>query len=307
MSNVGYCRLLVASWIGCISLTGMVQAASLQFVVLCDTLDPSIGTVQDLAQADAWAQTLASDTGLALHLQSLSGNVLTPAGARDLIRSLSPGSEDVIYFVYSGHGANPGDSQWPQFRFVTETSDPPVTFDEVVSALKAKPHRLLIVLSDCCNVAMNSSPPPAALLAPSGPSDQALKNVQHLFLDFQGTVLAAAASVGQYSLGDSSEGGLFLNTFMDDLNSLADRPSDLTWDEVLSATAADVTQQARIDIAVGHLGDIQAEQPHYTIDGSMRTTGQSAPCGATGIGPLLATAIGFLALMTGRRTWLPPR
>lgn len=330
MQNGRYYRLMVALWMVCLVWVGVARAASLRFIDISDTLDTSIGTTHDLQKVSAWAKSIASDTGLTLRLKTLSGSSVTPASARSAIRSLQSASDDVICFVYSGHGDNGGDSVWPTFTFVTDTFDTDVTFDEVVSTLKTKPHRLLVVLSDCCNV-VGQGGGIGPVVPPSGRTAQAIQNLQHLFLDYQGMVKATSSKVGQYSLGDESTGGLFMTTFINDMDSLLGGTSEVTWDKVLSTTAADTTRQAKAIIAEGDLGNIQAQEPYYVADVQQTDSGssgdgsggdaggttgddpsdpntpstvRSGECGDAGLAPLVLTMTGFLAFMAGRRTYL---
>lgn len=318
MPNTRYYRLLAATWTICLAVACTAQAASLRFILFCDTMDPSIGTIQDLNRSTTWAQTIASNTALALHLQTLTGNYLTPAGARAMLNSLRPEDADVIYFVFSGHGANPGDSAWPMFTFLSESTDPPLTFDEVVSILQPKPHRMLVVISDCCNVAIDGTGRAVPDMEPRAPSATTIANFKRLFLDFQGTIVATAASEGQYSLGDTTSGGIFLDTFVKDFNELAGSTQNLSWEAVLARVAADTNKEAKSCISSEGLGDMQPQLPHYVIgagqsgpdvpaDPATPTTPSTRICGAMGTIPPLMTLAGYLLLMAGRRTYLPRR
>jgi hypothetical protein len=323
MRNRGFYRSLAAILVVGLSFTGMARGASLQFIVCCDTIDPGIGTAHDLALCSNWAQIIANQTGLTLNLQTLSGTDLTPANARNLLNALHPAADDVIYFVYSGHGANPGSGPWPMFTLLTDLSDP-VTFDEVVAILQPKSQRALFVMSDCCNVPMEA---PARMRPPveaSGSPALTTANYQRLFVDFRGTVLATSSAAGQYSLSDPVlDGGLFLYTFVNDLNALAANTTELTWDSVLRTTAAEATRKAETWLAGEE--DIQPQQAYYTIGGEQVAPSTPTPptsnqatteevadatpetgtpaagnCGAMGAGPLMMIALGCFALKARR-------
>lgn len=55
-------------------------------------------------------------------------------------------ADDVVYFIYTGHGVNLGDVQWPTFTF---SNGDLFGFEEVLTTLALKPQRLLIVMADC--------------------------------------------------------------------------------------------------------------------------------------------------------------
>lgn len=250
-----------------LGLTGATARAvdgDLHFVVLADTNDPTIGTVDDLANAADWAATIASYTGLTLRLESLSGDDLTVDSARSLLAGLEVTSDDVVYFFYSGHGYNPGGRKWPVLAFTGTVLDDDVSLDEVVETLEAKSPRLLVVLADCCN----NYPEPAARRWPRWrprPSDALEHNFRALFLQFAGTVIASGSSPGQYSLGAEGVGGLFINMFMNAVVTLGETETDLTWAEALAKTADDT-----LAIALGNvdeLGDPDPieQEPQYEI------------------------------------------
>lgn len=319
MRNRSFYRSLAAVLVIGLAFTGTARGATLQFIVFCDTLDPSIGTNRDLALCSNWAQIIANQTGLQLNLQTLSGQDLTPANARHLLNALSPAADDVVFFIYSGHGANPGDSPWPMFTLLTNLHDP-VTFDEVVDILQPKTQRALFVFSDCCNVPLEAPTRLSPPTEPAGSPALTTANYQRLFVDFRGTILATASTVGQYSLSDPVfEGGLFLYTFVNDLNALAANLPDLTWDHVLDASAKDATRRAQ-DWLAGVEG-FEPQQAYYVIDAEQvapATPVQPDPaneevadatpetpvagnCGSMGALSLLAMTLGCCALKTRRK------
>jgi len=247
-----------------LALTAVSQAADLHFIVFAETQDPTIGTAHDLDNAAGWARTIEGYTGLNLRLQTLSGQDLTTDNARRMLQTLKPAADDVVYFVYSGHGVNAGDSRWPTFAFISYSGEPYLDLDEVFSTLQPKPQRLLIVLADCCNAYFDSGRPSPGLDA-SAQSALTAANFQNLFLNFRGTVLASSSSAGQYSLGESSSGGLFLNTYMEDFLDLAGGTPSLTWEKVLSTTTGDVRATAAYYISDGALGDLEPQEPQFVI------------------------------------------
>jgi hypothetical protein len=237
------------------------RAADLHFLIFAETLDPDIGTVADLDNATDWSHTIAQHTGLSLQAHNVTGYDLTTANARNVLHALSPDSDDVVYFFYTGHGANSGNSQWPTFTFVTSTGAPDLTFDEVVSILQPKAQRLLIVMADCCNAPIDSGGRFTPPFEPSGQSALTTSNFQRLFLQFRGTIMASASAAGQYSLGDTATGGLFVNTYMEEFLELAAGTPDLTWQTVLSQASTATRDLAAYYISTEDLGDMEPQHP----------------------------------------------
>jgi hypothetical protein len=243
---------------------GTVRAANLHFIMFAETLDTGIGTIQDLDAGTAWIQTIADATGLTLQTQTLTGTNLTPGNARNMLEALNPAEDDVVYFVYSGHGYNAGDSEWPTFAFLTFTGDPYVSLDEVVATLQPKAQRLLVVLADCCNVPEDDSGHTLPKLEPSADSALTTANIQRLFLTFRGTIVAAGAAKGQYGLGDDTTGGLFLSSYLNAFNALTASMSPATWEAILSKTKTD-THAAASEYA-DQLEGTEPQNPVYTIN-----------------------------------------
>lgn len=296
----------------CLAVLAMpAPAADLHFILLCDTLDASIGTPTDLVNAQAWAQAIAANTGLTLRMHTVAGSDLTVPNARTAVDAVQPGPEDAVFFLYSGHGGNPGNSQWPRFYFTASPAWLPdaerLSFDEVVQVLRPRNPRLLVVLADACNNYPNQSGHwgPTAPIPTSPEITQAFRD---LFTGFTGEVLTSGCKPGQYSLGAAGEGALFFNSLTNAIYTLAGTQSPLTWATVLARAAADTTAAAALSG--------QTQEPQYLIHTgpvvdsqsssgtSPSATPLSAPvplCGAAGILPLTICAIALPLFRFGRR------
>ncbi len=289
-------------------LAGTAAGADLHFFLLCDTLDPSIGTPTDLVNAQAWAQTIADNTGLTLRMNALYGTNLTAANAKAALNTVQPAEDDTVFFLYSGHGGNPGSLKWPIFYFLSDPNTMPdeqrLSFDQVVQILRPKNPRLLFILADACNSFPNQSghwPPTAPV-----PTDPAVTQAFiDLFVGFRGEVLTSASKPGQYSIGAEGEGALYYNNVVSAIYELAWTQSSVTWEAVLAKAAADTTaaaatygnpQEPQYEIRAGVVAD---GQPPTSTDSGSNTTPLSAPiplCGWMGMLPLAACATG-LSLM----------
>ncbi len=241
--------------------TGTAVGGNLHYFLLCDTLDPTIGTVDDLANSQAWARSVALNTGLMLQLKTLSGENLTASRAREILEAIQPASDDVIFFHYSGHGGNPGDRTWPIFYLMTSPWDTPdeqqLSFDQVLTTLRPKNARLLVILADTCNSYPGQSGQRRPFTPPNldAPAAQAFKE---LFISMRGEVLATGCKPGQFSLGGEGEGGVFFNAFTTAVSDLIGTVSPLTWDAVMAKTAADTAAEALLYEGI--------QEPLYTIN-----------------------------------------
>jgi len=276
--------------------------ATLHFIAVVDTNDATIGTIDDLSNAVVWANKIAQYAGLTLNFQSLSGQQLSVAATRQLIDALPVGADDVVYFFYSGHGGNPGDRRWPVLYYTTTTNADNVSMDEVVEALVPKNPRLLIVLADCCNSYPWQTGRPRAVFQNIAASAQGIANYQRLFATFQGSVLSSGCAPGQYSLGAAGSGGVFVNNFMNALQSLAETESILTWDQVFRKTAADTAAEAAPElqnpqyvITEGQVAGFTPDQLGLDPPGNQTGDGQLTGISGTSGGGLLFPACGALA------------
>jgi len=245
-----------------LTLAVAAPAADLHLITFIDTTDSAIGTVEDLQNALQWADLLSASTGLTLRLQAYSGADVNVTKTRNVLNSLQVGSDDVIYFYYSGHGYNPGDRKWPVLTYVNTWYGTDVSLDEVVETLIPKQPRLLVILADCCNSYPGGTS--QSLRLPSTLSATQQANFRRLFCDFRGSVLASGASPGQVSLGGAGEGSLFTNFFMYDAITLASSAGDLTWAAVFAKTTADTQAEAATIILVGETEPV-VQVPQYAI------------------------------------------
>jgi hypothetical protein len=239
---------------------GQASGGDLHFIALADTLEVDIGTVEDLENAQTWAQEIASNTGLTLQWHDLSGQQLTIANVNSTLNNLDVSDDDVVYCYYSGHGGNPGDSIWPMLYFSTSGwADDNISVDDIVDILSPKSPRLLIVIADCCNNYPDQAAHPGPRVSPFRPVDS--ESFKRLFLNFAGTILASGCQPGQYSLGGQGYGGVFTNCFLESFYSLAEtKPDSMTWEEVFIKARADT--QAEAELSGGQ------QVPQYEIDGT---------------------------------------
>lgn len=303
--------LLCGGLVGMLLLApAFVQAQTVYAVGFFQTSDPSIGTVVDLNNFKPWMERIAAQSGLPLNYQAYSGDDFNVAKARQVLTALQVNENDVIYFYYSGHGANPPGKKWPVMDFARPDSSDDVSLDEVVEKLQPKNPRLLVVLADCCNSFPNQGDP---LIVKEVFKDTVADAFRSLFVNFQGTVIATGASPGQYSLGGEKTGGVFTNAYMASMNSLAAINPALTWNEVLALTRKTVGEDANPQysqtpqyvVAAGVVAQQTAQQLNLDAqanqvgNGLLGPTNASGACGPVGIFPLMLTLTGIFWM--GRR------
>jgi Caspase domain len=198
-----------------ISSPFFVEATHLISVIVADTLDDDIGKecLCDFNKMVHLAARIAKYTNLDHTSITLKGSQVTPQTILKKIADMKVEPDDVVIFYYSGHGyrtrkmgANP---PWPIYEF--SKKDQGLEAELVMHKLEEKQARLLLAISDCCNVFLKKNETEPHLLrnqykfqAPAlPPSKENEKNIEEnfrrLFLETAGVIKIASALPGEYS------------------------------------------------------------------------------------------------------------
>jgi Caspase domain len=207
-------------------------AANLDLFIVQDDTDPGIGAVVDFRKVQDNAKYIAEITGLTYRVHAYTKTELknNPEKLSTDIRAFTCGTDDVVWFYYSGHGFNEENGS----RFGAFSVDSKkFSADKVESVFTSKNPRLLLVMYDACNwthtvgYTLASRPPGSAL-------EEGLKR---LFIYSKGTVKVASNTAGyrKFSYGDAVYGGLFTRTFSSTLMEMA-MTNNCTWEGVLQST-----------------------------------------------------------------------
>ena len=175
----------------------------------------------------------------------VDGKNFTKAYLTSTLRSVRPGSNDIVMFVYTGHGFRWSDQtgKFPQLDmrynpYTSITSETSINLEEIYDIVTAKGARLNIVMGDCCNsdVGVNQRTS-NTFMAARNDANFNRKNLNKLFFESEGNVLATAASPGQVSWSNAVNGGFFLSSFFqafrEEIGYMDTNPN---WDEMLTNT-----------------------------------------------------------------------
>jgi len=256
------------------SWTGSKADGTLHALIVVDTDDRSVGeSVKiDLQNMQNLMRDISQYTEMRENTQQISGNDVTRGNVNSAINNLSVGSNDVVFFYYSGHGFNPGRSKWPAMSL----NDGSLTLKEVKATLKRKKPRLLIVMADTCNSFTGGRFPPLG-------SARGSDNYKELFLKYQGVITASSSKPGQYSWGNERIGGLYTYQFLGSLNqelSSTQRPS---WDALMSRAnkfiqAGGSSQQPQSKVEVAYIGVGIGGGNSFVFDDPCERTPQAPGC-----------------------------
>ncbi|MCR5453381.1 MAG: caspase family protein [Bacteroidales bacterium] len=208
------------------STTNANGPVTMHLLLVAATLDESIGrsVVTDVNLVKKNFSDIAKKLNIGYKETVISGNDFNTENVADMIDNFKPASNDIVVFVYSGHG----------FRFDDDTDAYPrmsltyggnpneeLSTTDVYNELVSKNARLTIFLTDCCNsrigiTRMESESIAFGTRATNNNTD--LDKLYDLFIDESGTVRATAAKAGQYALCDAS-GGFMLTSILNNIKS----------------------------------------------------------------------------------------
>lgn len=163
---------------------------------------------------------------------------------KNALDNLTPGANDIVVFIYSGHGYRWSDqeSKYPNLdlrysnyqQVSTETS---YNLQDIYTQIVGKGARLNIVIGDCCNsdigVTKRGGEPS---LASRQQSQGKLDRLRTLFLKSSGNLIVAAAKPYETSCGNTRDGGYFTSSFFAAIGKETSRLNENqpTWDNIIS-------------------------------------------------------------------------
>lgn len=217
LQNFGYSPPTNAS-------TNSSSNVTMHLIVVADIEDRNIGeTVKvDVQGIGKEFQAAANEIGVAIKPTLIAGSDFSRTNVVNALNNLKPGSNDIVVFIYTGHGFRFDDDTdyYPRFS-ITRNRQSPVdnnlSASEVYNALKRKGARLNITLVDACNSKIGLDKPDYNEGVVLKPSDAGISRraVASLFLNTRGNILMAAANKGEKALSNTKIGGFFIHSFLD--------------------------------------------------------------------------------------------
>ncbi|WP_373830408.1 caspase family protein, partial [Bacteroides heparinolyticus] len=169
--------------------------------------------------------------------------------------SLQPGSDDIVFFIYSGHGFRFDNqtSKYPCFDLTTSQYDDVeddnyLQMSDIYNEICGKEARLNIVLSDCCNTPIGVEAPyrEVGTLFSRSSNNYSVKRLGQLFLQARGSLISTAASPGETSVCDMT-GGYFTLSFIRSLRKEinAVNQQSVSWENIINNTIAAARQRGQ--------------------------------------------------------------
>ncbi len=212
---------------------------TLHLIVVADTNDPKIGNSVSADSRDIQstmeAIVIRSNGRLFLNKIVFEGNSITHQNMLNAVDSLRVRANDVILFLYAGHGHRytSTESKWP----LMDTMNHPTDFSTVIEKLRRKYVRQFVALADCCNEVIDV--PYRTRITRS--NKFLYSNISRMFLTSTVKIAASSSKPGQFAYGDDA-GGYFTSAFIENLrNALLYAGGN--WEMVLQNTRKDVLEK----------------------------------------------------------------
>ena len=219
-------------------------APTLHLIMTANTNVSDIGQAcqVDLNRVKSEFAGVAKALGMGYDQQLVEGDGYSKEAVQEAISKLSPRENDVVLFVYSGHGFRFKDQKdyYPNMDLAPTAYDKAtenyIPLSQVFSEITKRGGRLNIVLSDCCNSEVDETLPlinSNSLFSRSNTNFD-LEKLRILFMQSQGDIIATAASPGEYSWCGSN-GGFFLLSLIESMRSQISALSDdlPSWDNLI--------------------------------------------------------------------------
>ena len=241
-----------------ISQTEEVVRTKFILLIAANTLDPTIGKgcTEDTESVRHMFKKLSEEMNFNFIELIVQGEDYGKENILGAIDMLTPGSNDIVVFYYSGHGFSYEKDAAKKYPQVDLRSHPSSDKIDVVNAhtenladvfelVKRRGARLNIVIGDCCNSLIDFKRNYKG-------GSEALKNeikepvvinketCEALFCDYTASILVASAGKGEYAVSDDKLGSLFTYNFSKSLKGLmkrnVDKSQGLPWSKLLEET-----------------------------------------------------------------------
>ncbi len=269
----GVRRLALCAMLGLLcAWTAPCQAATLHAIVICDTLDETIGkgVCRNLNNFHYELERIADYADLELSEEIFSGDDYDAVQIFDYVHALEVESDDVVVYYHSSHGYRTSmmEECWPALFFGWENQA--LRLSDVVDVIKQKPQRFALVMADVCNNFVPDEHAPEFYckqtdlwdyLSGWWDSDDTVKrdNYKHLFRDFHGTIVSCGAQPGQYSWINLYTGSFFTNSVLSSLRECT-RELCTDWESIFSLA---VTKT--VGLSQSYPG-VTRQDPQYQIE-----------------------------------------
>lgn len=214
-----------------------LNAQTFHAIFVADTKDAQIGSSckKDLIDMNLKIAKVANSLRMNYNPLVISDARFSKAALDSVINNLQCSTNDVIFFLYSGHGYAVQDRP-NLFPLMVLKDDNNFGLDEVHLKLKLKNARLCVTLGDCCSeISPKVLPPMLPPLDARGIDVTDDVNIlSQLFLKTDGDVLICSTQKGELAAGQKTYGGFYTYAWLEALEFAEKSNNNITWEGFLN-------------------------------------------------------------------------
>lgn len=212
-------------------------------LIVANTVDKTIGPSckKDMDRMVETFNDLARTVGITCVPKTIDGKAISKAKLLAEIAALKPDPRDILVFYYTGHGfrKQKDNRRFPYIDLRSNENEDynvaSMNMEDIFELFKAKPGRVKLVLSDCCNSVVTSS---NAISNPL-PNKKGIGfmyselNFRALFFNKPTAIIMSAASAGELATSNNEFGGFFSYYFKSSLEtSCGQFKTNVSWDQL---------------------------------------------------------------------------
>ncbi len=270
MKNVYY---KIVALICLVLSANMGKAQTMHVLIACDTNDPSIGTgvVVNMENLSRLAQEVIGVLDCESTITVYDAPKCTKENVMSWIKNLSVEPDDVVMFMYSGHGGRAINDNDPFSQMCMNNPAKQAGFlpvSHVDKWLEAKNPRLRIIITECCNSEDRGIKiKPFYAMAAGNYTEESSYNkkaLRDLFFNAKGKVMITSSKASEYSwicTDPKGFGGYFVSNFIDSFNDAAKSGRlPATWNAIFNDVHSKVSQ-----LKFNHDGRTYTQEPFAQI------------------------------------------
>lgn len=222
----------------CFNLKAL-KAQTFHAIIFADTNDSDIGAScgKDLNNMSILFTNISTATGMQLNTIYCSEDECNKETLFDEIRRMQVGSNDVVFFYYTGHGGRAVDekSPFPQLAFQGNRDSDYYPLAKINDRIKQKNPRLVVSMSDACNSIVSGTTSKGVSKGNSYISKGVSNLYSELFLKTKGNIIVTSSQKGETSIA-VDDGGVFSLAFITVLEEFEKRGVNASWQTVMEKT-----------------------------------------------------------------------
>ena len=233
------------------------SGVTLHFVSVINATVNDIGSSceRDYDNIRSEMKGISQALGIRMKNYNVMGNNYSREGVVQTLQELAPAANDIVFFLYSGHGFrfNDQESSYPAIDLTSSSYDDieenHLLMSDIYDEICSKNARLNIVLSDCCNTPIGIDTPPmreSGTLYCRASNNFSVSRLGQLFLQERGNMLSTAASPGETSICDMM-GGVYTLAFIRSLRKEinATNQQEVSWNSIINNTISSARERSQ--------------------------------------------------------------